>query len=75
LPAEFARDSERLACFRREARVLASLNHPNIAAIYGLEESGVVDCLALELVEGETLHGPPSIVQALDYALQAAEAL
>jgi hypothetical protein len=58
LPAEFAGDPERLARFRREARTLASLNHPNIAAIYGLEESGDVDCLVLELVEGETLHGP-----------------
>ena len=58
LPPEFARDPERLARFRREARTLASLNHPNIAAIYGLEESGEVDCLVLELVEGETLRGP-----------------
>src|SRR5215469_10304473 len=48
-PAEFARDPERLARFRREARTLASLNHPNIAAIYGLEESGEVECLILEL--------------------------
>src|SRR5438093_3893316 len=55
LPAEFARDPERLARFRREARALATLNHPNIAAIYGLEESNNVDCLVLELVEGETL--------------------
>ncbi len=75
LPAEFARDPERLARFRREARTLASLNHPNIAAIYGLEESGDVDCLVLELVEGETLRGPLPIGQALDYARQVAEAL
>ena len=47
LPHEFARDPERLARFRREARTLASLNHPNIAAIYGLEESEEVDCLVL----------------------------
>ena len=53
LPAEFARGPDRLSRFRREARMLASLNHPNIAAIYGLEESGDVDCLVLELVEGE----------------------
>src|ERR1017187_6404483 len=75
LPAEFARDPERLARFRREARTLASLNHPNIAAIYGVEESGDVDCLILELVEGETLRGPLPIERALDYARQVAEAL
>src|SRR4029077_18650854 len=61
LPREFARDPERLARFRREARTLASLNHPNNNTIYGLEtgggleESGDVDCLVLELVAGETL--------------------
>src|SRR6266581_370802 len=55
LPREFSRDPDRLARFRREARMLASLNHPNIAAIYGLEESSDVVCLILELVEGETL--------------------
>jgi hypothetical protein len=75
LPAEFARDPERLARFRREARTLASLNHPNIAAIYGLEESGDVDCLVLELVEGETLRGPLPLDKALEYARQIAEAL
>src|ERR1700680_4624065 len=75
LPQEFARDPERLARFRREARTLASLNHPNIAAIYGLEQSGDVDCLVLELVEGETLRGPLPIERALDYARQVAEAL
>src|SRR6266700_7820028 len=58
LPAAFVRNPERLARFRREARTLASLNHPNIAAIYGIEESGDEDCLVLELVEGETLRGP-----------------
>jgi serine/threonine protein kinase/Tol biopolymer transport system component len=75
LPYEFAGDPERLARFRREARTLASLNHPNIAAIYGLEESGEVDCLVLELVEGETLKGPLPVAQALDLTRQVAEAL
>jgi serine/threonine protein kinase len=75
LPQEFARDPERLARLRREARTLAALNHPNIAAIYGLEQSGDVDCLVLELVEGETLRGPLPIAKALDYARQVAEAL
>ena len=55
LPAAFAQDGERVARFRREAQVLASLNHPNVAAIYGLEESDGVLALALELVEGEDL--------------------
>ncbi len=55
LPDLFADDSERLARFQREAQVLASLNHPNIAAIYGLEESGDTRALVLELVEGPTL--------------------
>ena len=55
LPAAFAQDAERVARFRREAHVLASLNHPNIAAIHGLEESEGVLALALELVEGEDL--------------------
>jgi Tol biopolymer transport system component/tRNA A-37 threonylcarbamoyl transferase component Bud32 len=73
LPREFARDPERLARFRREARTLASLNHPNIAAIYGLE-TGDVDCLVLELVEGETLRGPLPLDKALEYARQIAEA-
>ena len=75
LPAAFVRDPERLARFRREARTLASLNHPNIAAIYGIEESGDEDCLVLELVEGETLRGPLPIERALDYARQVADAL
>jgi len=55
LPEVFASDPERLARFRREAQILASLNHPNIAAIYGLEEAGAVKALVLELVEGATL--------------------
>src|SRR5215469_11356859 len=55
VPEAFAKDAERMARFEREAQVLASLNHPNIAAIYGLEESGGVRALVMELVEGPTL--------------------
>ncbi len=55
LPEAFAQDAERMARFEREAQVLASLNHPNIASIYGLEESGGVRALVMELVEGPTL--------------------
>ena len=55
LPESFASDSERLARFQREAEVLASLNHPNIAAIYGLEHANGVKALVMELVEGEDL--------------------
>ncbi|HXH50945.1 MAG TPA: serine/threonine-protein kinase, partial [Terriglobia bacterium] len=55
LPQAMARDAERMARFEREAQVLASLNHPNIAAIYGIEESNGIRALAMELVEGETL--------------------
>src|SRR6266576_1126927 len=70
LPDLFAADPERLARFEREAQVLASLNHPHIAAIYGLEEAGGVRALVLELVEGETLadriaHGPIPLDEAL----------
>ena len=55
LPEAFARDAQRMARFRREAQVLASLNHPNIATIYGLEESNGHSALVMELVEGPTL--------------------
>src|SRR5947207_939192 len=55
LPTDFAGDPERVARFQREAQVLASLNHPNIAAIYDLVQSGKTQFLVLELVEGETL--------------------
>src|SRR5262249_49373347 len=55
LPASVANDGDRLARFDREARLLASLNHPNIAQIYGIEESDGVTALVLELIEGETL--------------------
>ncbi|MEO5742209.1 MAG: protein kinase, partial [Vicinamibacterales bacterium] len=86
LPAQFALDPERLARFRREAQMLASLSHPNIAAIYDLEESNGVQALVIELVEGETLAerlahtagstqpGVP-VQQALGYARQIAAAL
>ena len=75
-----AGDPERLARFRREAQVLASLNHPNIAHIHGLEESGGVTALILELVEGEDLaqriaRGPIPLEDALPIARQIAEAL
>ena len=55
LPSAFTADPERLARFEREARLLASLNHPNIGAIYGVEEAAGIVALVLELVEGETL--------------------
>ena len=71
LPDTFAGDPERMARFQREAEVLASLNHPNIAHIYGVEERALV----MELVEGEALAGPLAMETALDYARQIAEAL
>jgi serine/threonine protein kinase len=55
LPDEFAKDADRVARFQREAKLLASLNHPNIAAIHGLEESGGTNFLVLELVEGNSI--------------------
>ena len=55
LPERFALDPDRLARFKREAQLLATLNHPNIAAIYGLEESNGAQALVLELVDGPTL--------------------
>ena len=75
LPPFFAADQERLTQFHREARVLASLNHPHIAAIYDVEICGGTEHLILELVEGDTLRGPFEIAIALDYARQVAEAL
>ncbi len=80
LPAAFAADAERLARFRREAQVLASLAHPNVAHIYGVEEADGVDALVLELVDGETLaeriaRGPLPVDEALDFARQIADAL
>ena len=80
LPDAFATDPDRLARFQREATTLASLNHPNIAHIYGLEESNGVRALVMELVEGEDLsqriaRGPIPIDEALPIAKQIAEAL
>jgi eukaryotic-like serine/threonine-protein kinase len=80
LPAAFASDAERLSRFRREAQVLASLNHSNIAQIYGLEESAETRCIIMELVEGETLQallskGPIPAEEALRIARQIAGAL
>jgi serine/threonine protein kinase len=80
LPDAFAKDADRVARFRREAILLASLNHANIAAIHGLEESGGTNFLVLELVEGQTLadrikSDPIPVEEALKLALQIAEAL
>ena len=80
LPDHFAQDTDRLARFQREAELLATLNHPNIAGIYGLEESNGVRALVLELVEGPTLadriaKGPIPLDEALPIARQIAEAL
>jgi eukaryotic-like serine/threonine-protein kinase len=80
LPEEFSRDADRIARFQREAKLLASLNHPNIAAIYGLEESAGTNFLVLELVEGDTLAdrikaGAIPVEESLKLALQIAEAL
>ena len=80
LPDAFAADPDRLARFKREAQILASLNHPNIAAIYGIEEAEGTRALVLELVEGPTLadriaKGPIPLDEALPIAKQIAEAL
>src|SRR5262245_17027261 len=80
LPESFATDPERLARFQREAEVLASLNHPNIASIHGLEESNGVRALVMELVDGDTLadqiaRGPIPVDEALPIAKQIAEGL
>ncbi len=76
----FATDPDRLARFTREAQILASLNHPNIAAIYGIEEAEGTRALVLELVEGPTLadriaKGPIPLDEALPIAKQIAEAV
>jgi eukaryotic-like serine/threonine-protein kinase len=80
LPDAFAHDADRMARFEREAHLLASLNHPNIAAIYGLEESDGVRAIAMELVEGPSLAdslrgGPFPLQEALSIVKQVAEAL
>ena len=80
LPEAFSQDPERLARFQREAEVLAALNHPNIAAVYGLEKAAGITGIVLELVDGETLAeliacGPIAWNDAQPIALQIAEAL
>jgi Tol biopolymer transport system component/predicted Ser/Thr protein kinase len=80
LPEEFARDADLVARFQREAKLLALLNHPNIAAIYGLEEAEGVHFLVMELIEGQTLDdrikaGAIHVEESLKLALQIAEAL
>jgi Tol biopolymer transport system component len=80
LPEEFSRDPDRVSRFQREAEVLASLNHPNIAAIYDLQKAGGAQFLVLELVEGQTLsdriaRGPIPLEEALHIAKSICEAL
>jgi serine/threonine-protein kinase len=80
LPESFAEDRDRVARFQREAKVLAALNHPNIAAIYGIEQAGESHALIMELVEGETLgerleREPMTVTEALECCRQIAEAL
>src|SRR5881296_3960356 len=80
MPEAFSRDPHRLNRFQREAEVLASLNHPNIAAIYDVAEAGGTRFLVLELVEGETLaeriqRGPIPMQEALRIATSICEAL
>src|SRR6516162_10252400 len=79
-PEEFARDADRVSRFQREGEILASLNHPNIAAIHDLAEANGSRYLVLELVEGETLadriaRGPVPVGEALNIGKQIAEAL
>ena len=80
LPEEFSRDPQRLARFEREAKLLASLNHPNIATIHGLHDAGGIRFLAMELVRGDDLaqtiaQGPMRVDEAIDVARQIAAAL
>jgi serine/threonine protein kinase len=80
LPASLSHDPDRLARFQREAELLATLNHPNIAAVYGLEKADGLTGIVLELVEGDTLadlfaHGPIPLGDALPMARQIADAV
>jgi serine/threonine protein kinase len=80
LPETFTSDHERLARFQREAKVLASLNHPNIATVYGIEDSNTSHALVMELVEGPTLadriaQGPIAVAEAVSIARQIADGL
>jgi eukaryotic-like serine/threonine-protein kinase len=80
LPDTVTHDPERLSRFRREAQVLAALNHPHIGAIYGFDEANGTQFLVLELVDGESLdkriaHGPIAVDEALAIAKQIGEAL
>jgi serine/threonine protein kinase len=75
LPPVFARDPGRMARFQREAEILASLNHPGIATIYGLVTDGDTRAIAMEFVEGPTLACPQALETALDYAQQIIESL
>jgi len=80
LSSAFMEDSERVSRFQREARVLAALNHPNIATIYGLEQAGNIQFLVMELIAGETLAtrlggGPLLVKELLEIAIQVADAL
>src|SRR5688572_28159495 len=80
LPTAFTEDVDRVARFKREARLLAALNHPHIGTIYGFEDAGPVLALVLELVDGETLddrltRGPLPLREALTVAEQIADAL
>jgi tRNA A-37 threonylcarbamoyl transferase component Bud32 len=75
LPDTLSRDPERLARFEREAKTLAAIDHPNVARVYGVEDSGGVGALAMEYVDGSPIRGPVPLDTALDYARQIADAL
>src|SRR5713101_8001055 len=75
LPEAFARDADRMARFQREAEVLASLNHPNIAAIYGIADQDGIRALVMELVLGESPKGPMQFEEAWKVCQQIAAAL